>query len=119
MAMHPRLNLWMDLGKLLADAAEAGAARAQNEMVRVRRRHRSYRTLRPGADTPLWNACAGLLREELAPHGAKARLARHLGIPRQRVGDFLKNGSRMPDAETLLAMLGWLAEKRAGRDVSL
>jgi hypothetical protein len=67
----------------------------------------------------MWNACAEVLRVELKPHGAKVRLARYLGIPKQRVSDYLKNGSRMPDAEMLLRMLSWLAHKQAGQDISL
>jgi len=67
----------------------------------------------------MWNACAAMLRKELKPHGSKVRLARYLGIPKQRVSDFLRNGSRMPEAETLLQILNWLAQKQAGRDLSL
>lgn len=107
----------MDLGALLADAAEAGA-RQMKKQLKPRRRG-SYLTRRPGADTPMWNACAALLREELKPHGSKVRLARFLGMPKQRLSDYLKNGSRMPDAETLLQILNWLAEKQGGRDISL
>jgi len=60
-----------------------------------------------------------MLRDELKPYGAKARLARYLGIPKQRLTDYLKGLRRMPDAETALQMLNWLAQKRAGRDLSL
>ena len=62
---------------------------------------------------------AVLVRAELAPHGAKARLARYLGIPRQRLNDFLTGRSRLPDAELTLRLLHWLAENRAGRDPAL
>ncbi len=61
----------------------------------------------------MWNACAALLKVELQPWGAKVRLARHLGIPKQRVTDFVTNGSRMPDAETLLQIIEWLARRHA------
>jgi transcriptional regulator with XRE-family HTH domain len=115
--LHPRLKLWMDLGALLADAAEAAAKQAKKQL--RPRRQGSYLTKRPGDDTPMWNACAVLLREELKPYGAKVRLARFLGIPKQRLSDYLKNGSRMPEAETLLQILNWLAQKQAGRDISL
>ncbi|WP_334319424.1 hypothetical protein OH491_12235 [Termitidicoccus mucosus] len=54
-----------------------------------------------------------------AAHGAKARLARYLGIPRQRLQDFLHSRSRLPDAEITLRLLHWLSEKRSGRDLSL
>jgi transcriptional regulator with XRE-family HTH domain len=115
--LHPRLKLWLDLGALLADAAEEGAKQVKKQL-RPRRRG-SYLTRRPGTDTPMWNTCAALLREELKPYGSRARLARYLGIPKQRLSDYLKNGSRMPEAETLLQILNWLAQKQGGRDVSL
>jgi len=117
MPIHPQLKLWMDLGGLLAEAAEAGAKQLAKQ-VKPRRRG-SFLTRRPGVETPMWNVCAALLREELKPYGSRARLARFLGIPKQRLSDFLKNGSRMPDAETLLRVLNWLAQKRVGRDIAL
>ena len=107
----------MELGGLLAQAAEAGVRQAGKQL--KPRRRGSFLTRRPGADTPMWNACAALLREELKPYGSKARLARFLGIPKQRLNDYLKNDSRMPEAETLLQILNWLAQKQAGRDLSL
>lgn len=67
----------------------------------------------------MWNVCADLLREELKSYGSQARLARFLGVPRQRLHNFLKGRSRLPDAELTLQMLNWLAQKRAGRDLSL
>ena len=67
----------------------------------------------------MWNACVPLLRAELQSYGAKARLARYLGIPRQRLNDFLTGRSRLPDAELTLRMLHWLAETRAGQDPAL
>jgi hypothetical protein len=115
--IHPRIKLWLDLGGLLYTAAEAAAKETQKAL-RPRRRG-SYATRRPGTDTPLWNVCAGLLRDELQPYGAKARLARFLGLPRQRLNDFLRGRSRLPDAELTLQMLTWLAQQRAGRDLSL
>lgn len=83
------------------------------------RRHASYSTVRPGPATPFWNLLAQELRAELRPLGSKVRLARYLGIPKQRLNDFLTGNSRMPDAELTLRMFHWLAEKRAGRDLSL
>jgi transcriptional regulator with XRE-family HTH domain len=117
MPIHPQMKLWLELGGLLADAAEAGGKQLGRQL--KRRRRGAYRTRRPGEDTPMWNACTVLLREQLKPHGSKVRLARFLGIPKQRLSDYLKNGSRMPDAETLLQILNWLAQKQAGRDISL
>src|SRR6266542_3123251 len=73
----------------------------------------------PAGDSPMWNICAALLREELRPLGAKVRLARYLGIPKQRITNFLTGHNRLPDAELTLQMLNWLAQKRAGRDLSI
>ena len=115
--IHPVLKLWLNIGGALAEAAEAGAHLAEKAM-RPRRRA-SYVTRRPGPETPLWNACAALLRDELRPLGAKIRLARYLGIPKQRLNDYLTGHTRQPEAEIALQMLNWLAHKQAGRDLSL
>ncbi len=114
---HPRLALWSALGEALFVAAETGAHRVR--LALRPKRKGSYKTRRPGYDTPLWNVCATLLKSELKVRGTKVRLARYLGIPRQRLQDFLKGRSRLPDAELLLRMLHWMAEKRTGRDLSL
>lgn len=115
--VHPRMRLWLELGEALTIATETGAKRIHLAM-RPKRKG-SYRTRRPGYDTPLWNVCATLLKAQLLPRGTKVRLARYLGIPRQRLQDFLRGRSRLPDAEVLLRMLHWLTEKQAGRDLSL
>ncbi|MBI5424037.1 MAG: hypothetical protein HZA32_08100 [Opitutae bacterium] len=99
-----------ELGEQLVDEARKHARR---------RRTASYSTVRPGPATPLWNLLAEHLRRELHPIGAKVRLARYLGVPKQRLHNFLKGGDRMPDAELTLRLLHWLAEKRGGRDLSL
>ncbi len=67
----------------------------------------------------MWNALAGELRASVQAHGTKVRLARYLGIPKQRLQDYLRAGSRLPDAELVLRLLHWLAEQRAGRDPGL
>jgi hypothetical protein len=59
------------------------------------------------------------LQHELRTYGAKARLARYLGVPKQRITDFLRGRRRMPDAETLLEILNWVAAKRRDEDKSL
>lgn len=64
----------------------------------------------------MWNVCVTLLREELKRRGMKTQLARYLGIPRQRLHDFLTGKSRLPDAELTLRLLHWLNETRAGRN---
>jgi hypothetical protein len=116
---HPALDPWLELGLLLAETA---GKNAKQKLVGLRpRRGRSgaYRSRRPGVETPLWNVCAARLRDALKPPGAKARFARFLGIPRQRLNDYLNSRNRLPDAELVLQMLAWFAEKRSGRDISV
>jgi hypothetical protein len=116
--VHPALRPWLEIAMHLGGlAAEAAAKRAQ--LALRPRRSGSYRTRRPGAETPLWNSCSALLREELKAPGAKVRLARYLGIPKQRVADFFASKTRLPDAELTLQLVCWIAEKRAARDSSL
>lgn len=113
--MHPRLRIWGELSEFLLAATEAGA-RKMHRALRTKRQ--GFRTRRPGEDTPLWNALATQLELELRPKGSKARVARYLGVPRQRLTDFLRGRRRQPDAEMALQLLVWLAENRRGRDLS-
>ena len=115
--VQPRIKLCLDLGEMVAEIAVIAAKQAKKTLRRKRRG--AYLTRRPGVDTPRWNACVQMLRIELQSHGSKVQLARYLGIPKQRVTDFVTNESRMPDAETLLQMLDWLSRRRAGEDPSL
>ncbi|MEN9840832.1 MAG: hypothetical protein RL376_632 [Verrucomicrobiota bacterium] len=119
--MHPRIKIWMELAGLLAEAAEAGAKELAKEVEKKLKpkRRGNFLTRRPGADTPLWNACSLLLSAELKKRGSRVHLARYLGVPKQRVTDYFRGHRRMPDAETLLQMIEWLAHKRAGVDLSV
>ncbi len=103
--------------ELMTVAAEASAQAAKKWVRRRRPAHLPCR--QPGPATPMWNAMVGELRPLLKPYGAQARLARYLGLPRQRINDFLSGSRRLPDAETTLRLLHWLGEKQAGRDPSL
>jgi hypothetical protein len=114
--VHPRIQFWGELLELLGEAALKGV---QHTHRALRAPGPGYQTLRPGPDTPLWNMLATHVRGELRPYGSKVRLARYLGIPKQRVSDFLAGRRRMPDAELTLRLVHWLVEKRAGRDPSL
>jgi hypothetical protein len=115
--VHPRLGFWIGLSEALFVAGEELAEQTRHQL--RPRRWASYATVRPGVGTPFWNVLAGSLRTELAAYGSKVRLARYLGVPRQRLHDFLTGRSRMPDAELTLRMLHWLAAKRAGRDLAM
>jgi hypothetical protein len=120
MSAHPlpaRLRTIVEVSNLLVYAAEAGPKRAQVAL--RRRRGRAGRARKPGADSPMWNLFAAELRDALRPHGSKVRLARYLGIPKQRITDFLTGRRRLPDAELTLRLLHWLAEERRGRNHSL
>jgi hypothetical protein len=114
--LHPRLALALEFAGVLAEVTALATKCAWRAVRPARRRARTAR--RPGAETPLWNACVVLLRAELKPLGAKVRFARYLGIPKQRVHDFLTNPTRLPDAELTLHILQWLAAKRRGHDLS-
>ena len=57
-----------------------------------------------------------MLQAELRTKNAKVLLARYLGIPKQRLTDYVVTRTRLPDAELTLQLLTWVAEKRAGRD---
>ncbi len=92
------------------------AARRANTSYREYRRVRRGSTLRPGPNTPLWNEVARLANEELNRYGAKARLGRILGVPRQRVHQYVMDRTACPDAERTLLLLAWLQARRAGRD---
>lgn len=110
-----------DLALALYEAAEEAARAALAERRRARTDDAAAprgRTLRPGADTPLWNELAAAVRPHLATRGAKAKLARILGIPRQRVHDYLQAGSAAPNAERTLLLLCWVAARRAGRELA-
>ncbi len=111
--LHPRLGALFDLAAILEEAAgemtKAARKRANERRPRVRR----GATLRPGGDTPLWNALAELSRPLLQRRGARAILARELGVHRARVGEYFDKQSAMPDAERALRLVVLLA--RAAR----
>ena len=109
---------------LLGEAAVIAARRASRATFRAidRRGGKSIPTPSP-ADlpaepaNPMWDMFRAQLQSTLAPLGAKARLARYLGVPRQRITDYLK-GRRLPDCEMTLRLLHWLSATRAGHDPS-
>lgn len=75
-------------------------------------------TLRPGSRTPLWNEVRSRALPHLAKHGEKAKLARILGLPRQRLQDYLKAGRSAPDAERTLLLLCWVVAREQGRELT-
>ena len=75
-------------------------------------------TIRPGRATPLWLSLVGVIRPHLRQRGAKAQLARVLGLNRSRVSQFVTTRSAMPDAERTLLLLSWLAAKQRGEEMT-
>src|SRR4051812_16252776 len=115
--MTPRfpksLDLPLELMVLLAEAAVMGA-RSATRRWSARNRPRRGETLKPGPDTPLWNALTASITAELRGRGERARLARLLQLPRERISEMLRQRRRMPDAERTLTLLLWLQARRAG-----
>lgn len=115
--MEPRMPYAEPAGiavGLVADAAIWSARYAQRAF-RIWMHPGRGATLRPGKQTLLWNELRRQLRPYVRKRGTQAQLARLLGLPRQRVNDFLTRGNQMPDAERTLELLVWLAEVEAGR----
>lgn len=103
----------MDVLVITAEETAKSARAAYKERKRIRR----GATLRPGPDTPLWNELVTAVRAHLTKRGDKARLARILGVPRQRVHQYLRSATACPDAERTLLLLAWVHARRSGRDL--
>jgi hypothetical protein len=120
--MAHSLIVTSELLLLLFEGAEK-AAYVTAERIRKRRRPAPRRgvgrTLRPGAQTPLWNILVNAALRYLGKYGSKARLARYLGLPRQRMQDCLKSRQASLDAERALRLLCWVAAREKGWDPSL
>jgi hypothetical protein len=111
MHLDPRLRLPALLMEGLSEAARDSARRL------ARSHHESTRrnvgsTVRPGPNTPLWNALVAEVRPLIKRHGEQAVLGRLLGLPRQRVHEFIVQRGRMPDAERTLLLMEWLAVRK-------
>ena len=113
---HPRLEDVLAVSGFLAETVALAARSAQRQIRRATLPRRG-RTLRPGVNTPLWNELVLALRQKLIRYGDKARLARYLGLPRQRLDDFLTGRRALPDAERTLLLLSWLEAKNRGIDL--
>ena len=111
------LAIPLDLATNLAEAA-ARSLRQKVKLAGRQFRPQRGRTIKPGTDTPLWNELAATVRGQLIRRGEKVRLARLLGLPRQRVHEFLLERRSLPDAERTLLLLVWLQARREGRDLA-
>ena len=74
--------------------------------------------LRPGPATPLWNELADAAQRLVHRRGEKAKLARVLGVSRQRLHVLLVARTACPDAERTLQLLVWLQARRQGQDLA-
>lgn len=110
---HPRLEFLFTIAEALGLAARELARETAKRMDARKPRARRGATLRPSADTPLWNALAASVQTKLRRRGDRALLAREMGVHRARIGEYFDQQSAMPDAERALELLLWLS-RRAG-----
>ena len=68
-------------------------------------------------DTPLWNTLARAVESQLKRRGAKSRLARLLGLSRQRLHLLIVAKTAYPDAERALLLQLWLQARLLNRDL--
>lgn len=111
--LHPRLRQFEPLVSELALAAKE-TLRAARKKYRAARRKQRGTTLAPGMQTPLWNELALACERQLTRYGAKAKLARFLGVSRQRIHLLLVAKTACADAERTLQLVAWLASQRRG-----
>jgi hypothetical protein len=104
----------MAVSGLLELAARELAREASKRIAAKRPRKKRGATLRPGGETPLWNALIATIKPTLNRRGARAILARELGVHRARIGEFFDKPSAMPDAERTLRLLVILSRLAQG-----
>jgi len=120
---HPlpsELEFIAELVLALYDAAAEAARLAARRRRKARHAQRARgRTLRPGAGTPVWNELLRQAAPLLRRRGTKARLARWLGLPRQRLQDCLKARTATFDGERTLLFLCWIAAQQRRRELAV
>jgi hypothetical protein len=97
----------------VADVAAWGVRKLRRDPQRTL----SGATLQPGPATPRWNQLADAAAKLLRRRGDKAKLARILGISRQRLHLLLTARTACPDAERTLLLIEWVAARRRGLDL--
>jgi len=117
--LSPRLAVPLILAEALFDAAARAARDAARRAVQSRRPRGRGHALRPGPDTPLWNELVKNALPLLRKRGSKAKLARILGLPRQRLQDCLKARTACLDGERALLLLCWISARHQGRELIL
>ena len=116
--MPPQMELPAELALALFEAAAASARAAAGRLQRPTAHHPQGAMLRPGPDTPLWNELAKQARGLLRKRGERAKLARLLGVPRQRITEYLRSNRTCPDAERTLLLLCWVARRQRGAELA-
>ena len=114
---YPLPGRLKSLDLLIIPLAEAAVLLAQEMRKRQRltpRRRGS--TLRPGLETPLWNALRAATVPRLRKRGAKALLARELALDPSRMTEYFVGRRAMPDAERTLELLCWLGRQQQAKD---
>jgi hypothetical protein len=114
--MNPRLgdDIYGLVAYLLETAWES--LRKEEHAKKPERRVRRGWTLKPGPSTPVWNELVRVAVPYLRKRGDKVRLARLLGVPRQRLHQLLIARTACADAERTLLLLAWVQAKRSGRE---
>jgi transcriptional regulator with XRE-family HTH domain len=97
------------------EAISAEARVSARRRLSRRRKNVGGATIRPGADTPLWNKLVADVRVFLKVRGEQAQLARLLGVQRQAVNEYFITRRRMPDAERVLLLQEWLRLRQSGK----
>lgn len=114
----PQWAIPAGLALVLFEAAAASLRAAARRLEHERPKQRVGQTLRPGPATPLWNELIKQAQPHLRKRGQKVKLARILGVPRQRVNDYLRAQTACPDAERVLLLLCWIARRQQGRELT-
>lgn len=105
------------LPDLVAELLRAGAEhmRSAGRRKKPDRRPGRFTTLRPGPETPVWNQLVRHAAPYLRKRGDKVRLARLLGLSRQRLHQLLVARTACADAERTLLLVAWVHARRAGQ----
>jgi hypothetical protein len=110
--IHPTLRAFFALVEILEETGRE-SSRTLRQAYRARRRTRIGSTVRPGPETPLWNELAKVASAHVTRYGDKAKLGRYLGVPRQRVHEYLVAQTAYPDTERALRLLAWLLARNS------
>jgi hypothetical protein len=108
----------VELGGLVVDLMEVAweNLRAAKRLKAPDRRPGRFTALRPGPATPVWNELVRHAAPYLRKRGDKVKLARLLGISRQRLHQLLVGRSACADAERTLLLVAWVQARRSGRE---